>query len=208
MSVVEWGCATRALHGQTSSGDRGVVVPFEGGALVAVIDGLGHGSEACKAAACAEAVLKAMPRESLTDLVRACHDACRQTRGVVLSMARFDDRGAMSWLGVGNVEALLIRGGADKDEAVPALGGTVGYMLPRLHPRTLRVSVGDTLALASDGIKHGFKREILAMRSPQEIADQVLANWAKDSDDACAVVARYLGAAHDSATVEGRPWAR
>ncbi|HTL37323.1 MAG TPA: SpoIIE family protein phosphatase [Kofleriaceae bacterium] len=208
MSVVEWACATRALRGQTSSGDRGIVIPFDGGALAAVIDGLGHGHEAALAAEAAEVVLRRMPQESLTEIVQACHEACRPTRGVVLSMARFDERGAMSWLGVGNVEALLIRGGGEKDEAVAALGGTVGYMLPKLNPRTLRVQPGDTLVLASDGIKHGFKQEILARRSPQEIADQVLARWARDTDDACAVVARYLGAAHDGATVEGSSWAR
>src|ERR1043165_2902575 len=123
MSVVEWACATRALHGHASSGDRGLVVSFDGGALAAVIDGLGHGPEAAKAAECAEAVLRRMPQAPLTDIVRTCHEDCRPTRGVVLSLARFDERGAMSWLGVGNVEALLIRGGIDKEEAHTEIGG-------------------------------------------------------------------------------------
>lgn len=201
MTLVEWACVARPLEGQVASGDRGLCLPFDGGTLVAVIDGLGHGPEAAKAAERAEAVIRRTVGEPLVDVVRACHEECRQTRGVVLSAALFDDRGTMSWLGVGNVEALLIRGGSEQTEAVAARGGTVGYLLPPLNPRTLQVQAGDTLVLASDGIKHGFKHEIQALRSPQEIADQVLARWGKDSDDACALVARYLGSARDSATV-------
>lgn len=205
MSVVEWACASRPFHGQPSSGDRGLVVPFDHGAVAAVIDGLGHGPEAAAASDCAAEVIEKMVGQPLMEIVRACHDACRQTRGVVLSLASFDDQGKMSWLGVGNVEALLVRAGVDNTEAVQARGGTVGYMLPALNPRTLDVAVGDTLVLASDGIKHGFKQEILAARSPREIVDQIFARWAKDSDDACAVIARYVGA-DQSATVGASSW--
>ncbi len=193
--TVEWGSAGAALAGQGSSGDRGVVVSFPGGALVAVIDGLGHGVEACKAALAAERVLIAAPREPVTELVERCHEELRGTRGAVLSLASFDgEQNTMSWLGVGNVEGLLVR--LDQhtaDEAVAMRGGTVGYNLPPLRPRTLSVRPGDTLVFATDGIRHGFKSEVLAARSPQQIADEVLRNWSKSNDDAYVVVARYAG---------------
>ena len=54
---------------------------------------------------------------------------------------------------------------------------------------------GDTLVLATDGIRHGFKAEIHAARSPQQIADEVMRHWAETTDDACVVVVRYDGAA-------------
>jgi anti-sigma regulatory factor (Ser/Thr protein kinase) len=169
-------------------------VPFPEGALVALIDGLGHGKEACEAAVAAERVLLAAPYEPVVELIRRCHEELRRTRGVVISLASFDaQRGAMTWLGVGNVEALLIRAELAGTEAVSMRGGTVGYMLPPLVPRTLFVQPGDTLILATDGIRHGFKSEVVPSRTPQEIADQVMANWAKPSDDACVVVARYVG---------------
>lgn len=209
MSLIEWACAAAPLHGQTSSGDRGVVVPFEGGVLAAVIDGLGHGPEASAAAERAEAVLLRQPTAPVDEIMRSCHDDLRATRGAVITLATFSDAGTMTWLGVGNVEALLVRAESDRSEAVAARGGTVGYMLPPLKPRTLPVSVGDTLVLASDGIRHGFKQEIHPDRTPQEIADQILARWGKDSDDACVIVARYLGAAAQGATLGGSPtWAR
>ena len=73
-------------------------------------------------------------------------------------------------------------------------GGIVGYQLPQLAPRRLPVSQGDTLVLATDGIRHGFRAEVNA-RDPQVIADAVLANWSKTTDDACVAVARYVGGA-------------
>jgi anti-sigma regulatory factor (Ser/Thr protein kinase) len=200
MMVLAWATAGAALAGNSSSGDRAVVVPFPDGALVALIDGLGHGKEACDAALAAERVLIEFPYEPITDLVQRCHEKLRQTRGVVITLASFDaSRGAMTWLGVGNVEALLVRAQpATASEAVAMRGGTVGYMLPPLFPRTLIVQPGDTLVLATDGIRHGFKAEIIPSRTPQEIADGVMAHWAKSSDDACVLVARYVGGAGDT----------
>lgn len=194
MTVVAWGTAGAALAGQSMSGDRAVVVEFPSGALVALIDGLGHGAAAADAARVAEQVLLAAPYEAVDDLMRRCHETLRGTRGAVISMASFDaTRGVMSWLGVGNVEALLVRAQSGMTEAIAMRGGTVGYMLPPLNARTIVVHPGDTLVLASDGIRHGFKQEVLTARTPQQIADEVLAHWAKTSDDACVVVARYTG---------------
>src|SRR5687767_174898 len=141
MTVLAWAMAGTALAGQSSSGDRGVVVPFPGGALAAVIDGLGHGKEACVAAVEAERVLLEAPYESVAELIKRCHDRLRATRGAVISLASFDgQRGTMTWLGVGNVEGLLVRAQSGTvTEAVAMRGGTVGYMLPPLTPRTLVV---------------------------------------------------------------------
>jgi negative regulator of sigma-B (phosphoserine phosphatase) len=195
MTVVAWASAGAALAGQAKSGDLAVVVPFPDGALVALIDGLGHGKDACDAALAAEKILLSIPYEPVAELMQRCHEALRGTRGAVISMASFDgSAGTMTWLGVGNVEGLLVRAKAGTSvEAVAQRGGTVGYTLPTLNPRTLVVHPGDTLVMASDGIRHGFKCEIVPSRTPQQIADEVMAHWAKSSDDACVVVARYVG---------------
>lgn len=205
MTVVAWATAGAPLAGQTSSGDRAVVVPFPDGALVALIDGLGHGPEACEAALAAERVLLAAPYEPVDELLQRCHTALRPTRGAVMSLASFDAKqGTMSWFAVGNVEAMLVRARGAGSVAVPMRGGTVGYTLPPLDPRTVLVYPGDTLVLASDGIRLGFKEEVLPPRTPQEIADQVMARWAKGTDDACVVVARYVGGPSETKiTIDG-----
>src|SRR2546427_6154648 len=48
--IVEWGVASQTLAGEVESGDKHVVRIFPHGALLAAIDGLGHGEEAAAAA--------------------------------------------------------------------------------------------------------------------------------------------------------------
>jgi len=48
--------------------------------------------------------------DSLVSLVQKCHEALRPTRGVVLSLALIDFQlGTLTWLGIGNVQGVLIR---------------------------------------------------------------------------------------------------
>src|SRR5258706_150782 len=138
--LVEWGVAERALPGQTVSGDLHLVKPFADGVLLAVVDGLGHGDEATIAAKIAITVLESHAEEPLTALVKRCHEALTSTRGVVMTLATLrPSDGQLTWLGVGNVEAVLLRAdsqskaGSDR----PMLrGGLVGYQLPKLHTST------------------------------------------------------------------------
>src|SRR6267378_4198238 len=110
-ALIEWGVASLALPGEAQSGDLHFVKQVRTGALVAVVDGLGHGAEAATAARAAVAALERHATESPVPLVERCHRALQGTRGVVMSVAVFDrsDR-SMTWLGVGNVEGLLLYG--------------------------------------------------------------------------------------------------
>jgi serine phosphatase RsbU (regulator of sigma subunit) len=191
-AVIEWGRAGTAL--EYDSGDLDVVVSFPGGALIALIDGLGHGVEAALAARAAAQVLEADPGLHVIDLVRRCHDALRKTRGAVMTVASLSQPvSAMTWIGVGNVDGVLLRGAGNMDAAVVSRGGVVGYQLPALRATTVPISTGDMLIMATDGIRNGFSTDIAIDQSPQDIADSIVARCSKGSDDACVVVARYLG---------------
>src|SRR5947207_12022622 len=198
---IEWGVATQPLPGQSVSGDLHLVEPFAHGALVAVVDGLGHGGEASAAAGIAIEFLKGNASQSVTGLVQRCHEALLQTRGAVITLASFNTlESTMSWLGVGNVAGLLLR--ADR-KATPACesallrGGVVGYQLPALRASVLAVSAGDLLILASDGIRGGFEQCVIAANKPQQNADRIMSQYSKGTDDALALVARYLGTRHE-----------
>lgn len=191
-AALAWGWAGSAL--QVESGDLHVVVTFPGGALVGLIDGLGHGPHAAEAARAAAAVLEAHASDSLAILVQHCHDALRKTRGAVMSLASFRAAdSSMTWLGVGNVDAVLIGSDGTRTEALVGRGGVVGYQVPTLRANTVRVSPEDTLIMVTDGISGGFTADLAIASSPQEIADTILARFTKSSDDAHVVVARYLG---------------
>jgi hypothetical protein len=166
--------------------------------LVAVVDGLGHGAEAATAARAAVATLERHAHESALALVARCHQALAGTRGAVMSLAHFDYRaGIMTWLGVGNVEGILLYANPAEESARATLvtrGGIVGQAVPPLRAATVPVAAGDTLLFASDGIKAGFADRLPGDASPQQWADQILAHHAKGTDDALVLVARYLGA--------------
>jgi phosphoserine phosphatase RsbX len=114
LSIIEWGWAGEALGEPAAgrdSGDLHVVAPFPGGALVAVIDGLGHGPEAASARTAAR-VLEVQPGDPVRALVERCHEGLRKTRGAVMSPASFDAQtSSITLVGVGNVEGVLLRSG-------------------------------------------------------------------------------------------------
>ncbi len=63
--IIEWGTASLTMAGEVKSGDKHVVKVLPHGALLAAIDGLGHGEEAEAAANGAVRVLQAAGNESL-----------------------------------------------------------------------------------------------------------------------------------------------
>ena len=201
-STIEWGVASRALPGQSTSGDRSVVKSFPDGVLVAALDGVGHGEEAAIAATVAGAILEAHAAEPVTALVRRCHEALRARRGVTMSVASFNvSCGLVTWLGVGNVEGVLLRRGFTRAKAeVPLLlrAGVVGLQLPLLDAQVLPVSAGDTLLFATDGIDSNFARGSVLDCAPQKAAEKILARHGKTTDDALVLVARYLRVSHES----------
>ncbi len=196
--AVEWGVATRCRRGEVTSGDLGVVTLLPEGALVAGIDGLGHGSEAARAARHAAEVVRGSQTHDLVVLVQRCHVALRGTRGAAISLAFVStSESAMTWLGVGNVEGRVLSG--DRSVTRPkgslALGrGVPGHELPAVRPATVEVRPGDVLVLATDGIESTFADELDISGSTQTISERILANHWKRPDDALVVTVRYLGA--------------
>lgn len=192
---VEWGLASRALHGQPESGDLHFVEAFSGGVLIAAIDGLGHGPEAALASRMAAATLHDHLGEPVTTLMERCHAALQKSRGVVLSMAMIEARGReLTWLGVGNVDGTLYRANAvPPRESLPHRGGVVGYQIPSLRQATLPLAAGDTLVFATDGIDSAFSMESPIGWRPQEAADHILRRYGKDTDDALVLIARVIG---------------
>ncbi|TAL46552.1 MAG: stage II sporulation protein E (SpoIIE), partial [Methylovulum sp.] len=165
---------------------------------------LGHGEAAGAAAGIAIATLETHTAEMPTELVQHCHRALKGTRGVAMSLASINaSEGVMTWLGVGNVDAQLLRVSASPParEALLMRGGVVGYQLPPLRAHHLAVTAGDLLIFATDGISSNFITglpagdPLLHHQPVQEIADRLLARFGKMTDDALVLVIRYLGPA-------------
>jgi phosphoserine phosphatase RsbX len=195
---VEWSAVTRAAPGETVSGDLHVVMPWSGGTLVAVMDGLGHGEEATFAARMAAAVLARHAEAPVTVLTQQCHEALRQTRGVVMTVASIDWREEMlTAVGVGNVETVRMRISPrvqPRRESVILRGGVVGYQLPPLQPTLLPIAPGDVVVFATDGVGEDFAESINLDDPIAQMADRVMVRNFRGRDDALVLACKYLGA--------------
>ena len=86
-------------------------------------------------------------------------------------------------------------------EALPLRGGVIGYQLPPLRVTTLGVMHHDLVILATDGLRGSFVQEpqlhnpllLHAQDGTQQLADALLTQYGKDTDDALVLVACYRG---------------
>ena len=202
------GVAGRVHPGSKVSGDAFVAQRRADMALAGVIDGLGHGPYAHRAAMAARHFVETHYDQPLDELFRGVARACRGTRGVVMALARFDARPAppplgsssvgepgwhirLSFAGIGNIEAraLLPTEPLRLDVRRGVLGATAPAPRAASHdwdPRGL-------LVLHSDGLAASWQWEDfagLAEQSAGRIAHRMLEVLAKDTDDATVMVIR------------------
>jgi negative regulator of sigma-B (phosphoserine phosphatase) len=193
--TLQWGVAAAPLPGQTESGDQFLVEQFGDGALVAVVDALGHGHRASQVAAAAVDMMARHMRDSTTALVLRCHEMLRDRYGATMSLATFDWRShRMTWLGIGNVAGVLVSHAFRVEAPARRLlvrGGVVGGDLPDLRPTVIALAPGDTLIVATDGIQEQFADELPDDLTPQPLAEHLFAHYAKSTDDALVLVVRY-----------------
>jgi phosphoserine phosphatase RsbX len=192
--VLEWATASRLVPGETDCGDKAIVISSQTRRLLAVVDGVGHGSAAAYAAELAIERLQEDPGGSLPALIRRCHDALQDTRGVAIGLASLGgSHGGMTWVGVGNVQGRLVP--RDKRESGASMmlrPGIAGDRLTSLRTATLKIRRGDLLLLATDGLREGFADALDPRGSVQDIADRILSAYHRPHDDALLLVARYL----------------
>ena len=192
---LEWATLSRPRAGEPVSGDLGLVRIGPDGALVAAIDGLGHGGAARDAAQAAADVVARSAGGDVMALMQACHEALVGTRGAAVSLAWLPDRArTMTWLAVGDVDGRLVHDGRSgpADGCLLLPGGIAGHDLPTLVPETLDLVAGDVIILASDGIDADFADGLELSGTTGEIAERILRGHWDRSDDALVVVLRRL----------------
>jgi hypothetical protein len=195
--ILSWAVADLPHKGERVSGDAAVVETWPGGALIAGIDALGHGPEAEQAAKAAVEILRNRTSDAPTVLMEQCHQALRRTRGVAMTLVAIDGRqDELSWVGIGNVEAMLIRADPQarprRDSAV-LRGGIVGGQIPTPRVTHAGLRRDDTIVLVTDGISSKFTGLSDVSAPPEELANRILKEYGKGTDDALVLVARYLG---------------
>ncbi len=104
---LSFGIATRAYRHLDFNGDSFVIKRWGTSALIALIDGLGHGQFAHHAALAAREYIENHYDQPLEALFRGTGRACRATRGVVMAIALFDwgaEPITLTFSSIGNIE--------------------------------------------------------------------------------------------------------
>lgn len=193
---MEVGYRSRAADGEVISGDLHYINHSDSGALIAVIDGAGHGLEAAEAARLVVPTLARFSQGPLAEIFKESHKALKGSRGAVMSAAYFDfGTATMTWTGLGNVEGILFRGDSNKTpprETLLLRNGVIGFESYSPRIAALQVYSGDTLIFATDGISPGCFAEIKHDKPVQEVADAIICDGTKGYDDALVVVVRLM----------------
>lgn len=190
--LVDAGLASRPCPGYDRNGDAFLLSSWGRKSLVAVIDGLGHGDRAHRAARAARTYVAGHAREPLEAIFRGTDRACRPTRGVVMALVRFD--WAREHVTVGNVGNIDIRV-FDVEEPLnfAVRRGFLGRRGPEPAIRTVPWPSGATLVLHTDGIRHrGLADHYRELRGEptQVLARKLLSRLARSRDDATVALLR------------------
>ena len=181
--------------GEVVCGDAWTAVQQIDRSLILVVDGLGHGPEAARAAQVAIRLVQEHSTEPLARLLERLHRGLQHTRGAVVALARVDLSGQeMTFAGIGNMAGRVIA----SDNPANGLylmshNGTVGYQIRKVQALTYPWSDNALLVLHSDGLATRWDlRDYpgLTRRHPSLIAGVLYRDFARGLDDVIVVVAR------------------
>jgi anti-sigma regulatory factor (Ser/Thr protein kinase) len=185
------------LAGETESGDAWAVARQRHTVALMMVDGLGHGPEAAKAAKAALDTLADRPGLRPAEQIEACHAALRPTRGAALAVALLDPAAReLRFAGVGNIGACIVDAGPRRQ--LVSHNGIVGHNMRKVQEFTLPCAPGALVILASDGITTQWDLDQhpgLIACDPSIIAAVLLRDYARGRDDASVLVQRCPEAA-------------
>ena len=186
-----WGISHHAYKEDEASGDQWCIA-FEDKQIAAlVIDGLGHGIEAARAAEAGVARFVQDPMREPGEQLTAIHQAMMGSRGGAVAIARHDAQAhLLHFAGVGNISASLEQ--AERSRGIPSHPGIVGVQYRALRVLDFPQTQGQLLIMHSDGLQTRWRlRDYpgLWRRHPALIAALLYRDFNRGRDDVCVLVA-------------------
>lgn len=194
MARSDLGICFRALMGfESECGDIAIIKEYDNKCFIALIDVLGHGSEARKVAILAKSYLEHNYEYELTKLMDGLHEHLKGTRGAVAAICHLDIlTGKFHYVGIGNITVRIL--GSDSRRFIPQ-DGVIGYIIASPREKSIKLHNNNILIMYSDGIKEHFDEfecDGLLKENAKRIADGILKKFGKENDDASCIVLKYF----------------
>lgn len=181
--------ANRPCYPEHVSGDATLVLPVADGMLLACIDASGHGKAAHALAQRLADGVRAAASPDLARLLRTLHTLAVGSIGAAVSLAFVDVASAeLRFAGIGNIR---IRGLGPAPWTGIARDGVLGERFPTPDVQRFALHGDDMVLMYSDGIRQSLSSQALArlhLSSAQQIADNLLREAGRTTDDASCIV--------------------
>lgn len=194
-SVLSVGGVCVPAPGETVCGDAWTFEVKSDHTSFLVVDGLGHGPEAHRAAVCAvEAFHESGTRRGI-EVLQSIHDALRITRGGAAAICEFSPaKSQAEYSGIGNISGVLaFPAEAYRTKHLVSQNGTVGHIARRLQSFTYDWNAGAMLIMHSDGLATNWKIEQypgLTSKDATLIAAVLYRDFTRKKDDVTVLVAK------------------
>lgn len=187
---LRYGVSQHSLHNDPACGDVWHLALHDQGLSALIIDGLGHGEEAERAARAGEKAFALAPFADALTAVADMHHAMTGTRGGALAFAQYDARtGALGFTGVGNISGTLLN--AEKSRGLASQPGIVGGQYRKAQRFDYAHVNGHLLIMHSDGLQTRWKLGDypgLIHRHPAVIASVLHRDFCRGRDDVTVLV--------------------
>jgi len=185
----------RPMTGESESGDAYAVRVEGERCRLLLVDGLGHGPMAARAAQAAVRVFSELPAGSTpTATVQAVHRGLSGTRGAAAAAVDVDrTTGRVRIAGVGNVAAYVVAPGSRR--GLVSLPGILGHQVRTFREFEHALPPGGAVVMHSDGLSDKWSLEDypgLLAHSPLTFAAVLLRDVGVRRDDAGVLVAKAV----------------
>jgi anti-sigma regulatory factor (Ser/Thr protein kinase) len=186
------GAVCVAKKGEHVSGDGWALHAERGRYALVIVDGLGHGPDAARAASVALTAVRRRLERGSSEQIEAIHDALRVTRGAAAAVAVMEPVvETLAFCGVGNISGVIRHQGTSRH--CVSHNGTLGHQLRKVQEFNLPFPHGALLIAHSDGVATHWNLADypgLETRHPGLIAGVLYRDHFRERDDATVVVIR------------------
>lgn len=187
---IRLGVSQHSLHDDPACGDTWHVTLGEQRVSALLIDGLGHGEEAERAAKAGAQAFAQSPFSAPQYLLGELHQAMNGTRGGAVAIAQYEGaRDSIAFIGIGNIGATLV--GGERPRGLASHPGIVGGQYRKGQVFDYAHVRGNLLIMFSDGLQSRWNLQAypgLVLRHPAVIAAVLHRDFCRGRDDVTVLV--------------------